>query len=221
MFGIHFWPRQISQLDLTLPANESRKRARILVIDDDERAFPVKLLQNEGYNVQYWPNVQSLRALEEGEFDIIILDITGISSPELSKSEGLGVLEHLKKHNPGQIVVAYSGQSFDLSQQRFFRLADDFLTKPSDLVECKQRIDQLLQTRFTALHYWNALVDVLKKNEVPATKIKSFESLFVKKAQAGERISTEAIVNALKVTKEVAEPVLTLLGLILKFQKTP
>ena len=159
MFGISRH-RCITDLKLTLPLNEARKRARILVIDDDERAFPVKLLENEGYNVQYWPRVENIRRLEEGEFDIIILDIAGVSAPEMSRRDGFGVLEHLKNSNPAQIIVAYSGQSFDLSQQKFFQQADDFLAKPSDLLECKGKIDRLLQTKFTATHYWNTLIEI-------------------------------------------------------------
>jgi CheY-like chemotaxis protein len=221
MFGIQLRRRRINDLNLALSPEEVRKRARILVIDDDERAFPAKLLENEGYNVRYWAKVENLRELEKGEYDIIVLDIEGVSSPELSKRDGLGVLEHLKRYNPAQIVIAYSGRSFDLGQQRFFQLADDFLTKPSDLLECKEKIDRLLQTKFTALHYWSTLVDILRKSEVPQKKIAGFERLFIKNAESGKHLSVDAIVNVLNVTKEVAEPVFTLLGLIMKFWSAP
>jgi CheY-like chemotaxis protein len=215
MFGLG--QRKITELKLNLPADEGRKRARILVIDDDADAFPVKLIEKEGYNIQYWPKVESIRSLEEGEFDIIFLDIGGVSSPEVSKKDGLGVLEHLKRYNPGQIVVAYSGRSFDLSQQRFFQLADDFLAKPSDMLECKQKIDQLLQVKFTAMHYWNTLLTVLRNNDVPEKKIKAVESLFVKNAERKQLLSMEIVMNTLKVSKDVAQIIATLLGLVFKF----
>ena len=218
MFG-WFKQQSISELNLGLPLTEARKRARILVIDDHQSAFPVKLLQDEGYNVQYWEKVKNLRSLEEGEFDIIILDIAGISSPEMSRQDGLGVLQHLKKHNPGQIIVAYSGQSFDLGQQKFFQQADDFLGKPSDLLECKQKIDQLLQSKFTAAHYWNTLVDVLKRNDTPVTTIKKFETLFVRKAKQNQPLTAEAIISACKVSKEVGQIIFTLVGFVWKFIK--
>ncbi len=219
MFG--FGKRNISELNLSLPASEARKRARILVIDDEKDAFPVQLLQNEGYNVQYWSKVESIRSLEEGEFDIVILDIGGVSSPEVSKQDGFGVLEHLKRYNPGQIIVAYSGRSFDLSQQKFFQQADDFLAKPSDLLECKQKIDALLQAKFTAMHYWNTLVAVLRKNEVPEKKITKFESLFVENAERKQPVSVDVVINTLKVSKEVAQIVCTLLSFVSKFNQSP
>jgi len=209
--------RSISDLKLAIPLSEARKRARILVIEDDEQAFPVKLLENEGYNVQRWARVENIRKLEEGEFDIIILDIGGISLPEMSQRDGFGVLEHLKKYNPAQIVVAYSGQSFDLSKQQFFKQADDFLAKPSDLLECKEKIDRLLQTRFTAKHYWETLIELLKRNDVPAKKIKRFESFFVQRVEENQSISLETIIDALKVAKELAEVVWTVAEHVRKF----
>ena len=154
MFGLG--PKTITELNLNLPAPEARKRARILVIDDDKNAFPITLLEKEGYNVHYWAKVESIRKLEEAEYDIIILDIKDICTPEVSLRDGFGVLEHLKKYNPAQIVVAYSGQSYDLSQQKFFQIADDFLGKPSDLLECKQKIDRLLKQRSKHIIQFNS-----------------------------------------------------------------
>jgi hypothetical protein len=67
-----FGKRKLSDLDIKLPLREKRKRAKILVIDDEE-TFPVELLSREGYNIAYWKKVESLRTLEEGEYEIIFL----------------------------------------------------------------------------------------------------------------------------------------------------
>jgi hypothetical protein len=123
----------------------------------------------------------------------------------------------LKRYNPGQIVVAYSGRSFDLSQQRFFQLADDYLGKPSDLLECKQKIDQLLQAKFTAMHYWNTLLTVLRNNDVPEKKIKEFESLFVKNAERKQLLNMQVVISTLNVSKDIAQIIATLMGLVFKF----
>src|ERR1043166_8706233 len=51
------WPwskKTIANVAVKLPLSELRKRARILVVDDDPSAFPHKLLAKEGYNVTYW-----------------------------------------------------------------------------------------------------------------------------------------------------------------------
>jgi hypothetical protein len=105
MFGLR--QKTFEQVKLELPFNEIRKRARILVINDDKEAFPYNLMQKEGYNVQYWQKVENLHDLENGEFDIIVLDIFGVATAEMSTNNGLGILEHLKKHNPAQLVSVH------------------------------------------------------------------------------------------------------------------
>src|SRR5215211_3686491 len=105
-----------------------RKRVKIIVVDDDKNAFPVKALQGDGYSIEYWPKVQSIDRLERGDFDIIVLDIGGVAQ-HLSQDDGLGVLKQLKRRNPLQIIVALSGQTFDIGKAAFFKLADDVLTK--------------------------------------------------------------------------------------------
>src|ERR1041385_4826910 len=110
------WFRQdsIKDISLRLPFEEIRKKARIVVIDDDESAFPYELLQKEGYNVSYWPRIEKLKELESGEYDLIILDIAGVTDKTISLTDGAGVLMHLKRRNPAQLIIAYSGQKFDL-----------------------------------------------------------------------------------------------------------
>ncbi len=92
-----FKSKTITEIAPALPLSELRKRARILVVDDDETAFPYKLLQKEGYNVTYWKRIENLRNLETGEYDIIVLDIQGIANPKISEDDGLGILVHVKR----------------------------------------------------------------------------------------------------------------------------
>jgi hypothetical protein len=80
--------------DLPAPSfQELKKRTKILVIDDDENSFPFELLRREGYSIEHWPRVESLSPLEDGHYDIIILDIQGVakhlSSPKTSECRGV------------------------------------------------------------------------------------------------------------------------------------
>ena len=128
------WPwqkRTLGDVVGEIPLEVLRRRAKIAVIDDDPTAFPTELLQKEGYTIQYLPEVESLDPLERGQFDIIILDIRGVApqwSGDDAVDDGLAVLEHLKDRNPSQVVVAFSGETFDLSKSRFWKLADDTLS---------------------------------------------------------------------------------------------
>src|SRR4051794_38006194 len=92
------WPR--------LDHAEIVKPARILVVDDNE--FPyLKLFRRDGYTIEKWSSVRDLGQLEDGSFDVILLDLIGVGTRE-SSDQGLGVLKHIRQTNPAQIVVAYS-----------------------------------------------------------------------------------------------------------------
>lgn len=167
----------VAKLNLSVPIQEARKRARILVIDDED-TFPTELMVKEGYNVVHWTKVESLRPLEEGEYDIIFLDIYDVAK-EISQQDGLGVLEHLKRYNPSQIIIAYSGRSFDLNMNRFWKLADDTLAKPSDLVTCKESIDRILEEKFSPNYYMESLIKLLKENGASDKDISSVKKTII------------------------------------------
>jgi DNA-binding response OmpR family regulator len=204
----YFWeskPTQLSDLKekLILPIEEAKKRARIVVIDDDPTAFPVDLLRAEGYNIQQWERLENLRNLEEGQFDIIVLDMYGISSPALSKNDGLGILEHLKSTNPAQIVIAYSGKKFDLRHQNFWTIADDYLGKPTDMLVAKAKLDALLREKFTAERYWNSLVEFLRARNVNEGQLSKLESAVAQAASKKKPLSESDVAGLLRLGKDV------------------
>jgi CheY-like chemotaxis protein len=122
-------------------------RARILVIDDED--FPYgALFRRDGYNVTKWHDVTKLPEIEQGKYDIILLDLQGIGK-KISKDQGLGVLRHIKQVRPTQVVVAYSNADWPVEYQPFFDLADDVLPKSADYVQFKQSVDELLQEHFS------------------------------------------------------------------------
>jgi DNA-binding NtrC family response regulator len=159
-----------------------RKRTRILVIDDDENSFPFKVMRNEGYAIDYWSKVENLTKLERGEYDIIILDIGGVAK-EYTPEDGLGILEHLKNVNPAQIIVAFSGQTFDLSKNRFWRIADDSLSKPVDATKCKRMLDNLIENKMTLSHYWGVIAEILKREQVGDKNITQLEDKLTRALQ--------------------------------------
>ncbi len=179
MFGkIMFWKRKkISSLSVPIKPEELRKRVKILVVDDNEEHFPYQLLRDNGYTIEWWGNVTSdkLERMERGDFDIIILDIKGITDNSVSESEGLGILKRIKSVNPAQVVVAFSGHSFDLNKTEFWRLADDTLSKPVSIVKAKELIDRLINEKITITNYWNAIKTILISEGAGEKEIKKIE----------------------------------------------
>jgi hypothetical protein len=136
----------------TVSREEILKRARILVIDDQD--FPyITLFKRDGYAIEQWDDVDDLPALEQNSYDIILLDLRGVGRDH-SKDEGLGILKHLRKVSPAQIVVAYSSSDLSLAYQPFFRDADMVLHKTQDdYVTYKRAVDELLDRRFSLGFY--------------------------------------------------------------------
>ncbi|HKE90808.1 MAG TPA: hypothetical protein VKB45_10745, partial [Gemmatimonadales bacterium] len=98
-----------------IPISELRKRAKIVVVDDDRDSFPTEGLQADGYTIEWWDRIDNARLnrLESGDFDIIILDIQGVAETSLSDTgDGLGVIRRIKTMNPQQVVVAFSGKTY-------------------------------------------------------------------------------------------------------------
>jgi DNA-binding response OmpR family regulator len=131
-----------------MPFEEVKKRARILVIDDNPFAY-LELFKLDGYAIDQWSDVKEITKLENGEFDIILLDVQGVGK-EISPSEqGLGVLRHLRRVNPAQVIIAFSNSDFSLKYHDFFAKADAILPKSADYVEFKRNVDDLLRERFS------------------------------------------------------------------------
>jgi len=177
------------------PLEELRKRTRILVVDDDKNSFPLEIMKKEGYAIDYWPKIENLGTLERGDYDIIILDIGGVAK-EYTPDDGLGILEHLKEVNPSQIVVAFSGQSFDLSKNRFWRLADDSLSKPVNATKCKRMIDNLIENRMTADRYWQAVVQILKQEGISDKKLADLENRVANALQRRDKENLSKVLNS-------------------------
>jgi CheY-like chemotaxis protein len=180
------------------------RRARILVIDDGE--FPYKqLFERDGYTVQQWSDVTDLSALETGEFDLILLDLIGVGRTETS-DEGFGILKHIRKTSPAQIVVAYSNADLSLEYQPFFQDADAILHKTSDYVEFKRTVDQLLDRRFSLGFYLDRIQHELATHsgEVPKVASKARTAILTGNVDPLRRYLSKRIDDGITIDRVVA-----------------
>jgi CheY-like chemotaxis protein len=121
-----------------------RKKARILVIDDNDLPAQ-KLFERDGYHVERWPEIRNLPQLTDGHYEIILLDLQGVGLHESPDKQGLGILSHIKHSNPAQMVIAYSAQTQRLSARSYIELADAVLDKEASYVDYKELVDALLR----------------------------------------------------------------------------
>jgi DNA-binding NtrC family response regulator len=206
-----FRKKKLSELP-ALPFAEVKRRTKVLVIDDDAESFPFELMRREGYSVEHWPRVESITPLQDGQYDIIILDIQGVAT-HISKDDGLGILELIKDANPSQIVVAFSSHSFDLGKNRFWRLADDSLCKPVDLAMCKRLVDSLIETKRTPQHYWESVVAILERQGVSKKQLARIED---KVASSLERRDADGVSKSLKRVVDHTDTAVRVVGIGVK-----
>lgn len=206
--------RSITDCATPLPLESLIQRTRILVIDDVDTEFPFTVLKSQGYSIDYWEDVRDLPRLEAGFYDIIVLDIGGIGQDLDPDEEGVAVLKHLKQVNPAQIIVAYSGQSHESRRIPFFKLADQYVPKPTSAIVWKEILDDLIQNKITVPFLWDQLRRALQASGVSPKQIRRFEATLVKATKNRESDPQELTRKALG-TLEHAATIASTVGRIL------
>lgn len=143
----------------SIALEDIKKRARLLVIDDEDFIYR-DLFKGDGYQIDKWDDVEELSKLEQNYYDIVLLDVQGVGK-KLSSEQGLGILQHIRKTTPTQIVIAFSNADYSLKYTDFFSQADAVLSKGADYVEFKRTVDKLLLQRFSLGFYVGKVISVV------------------------------------------------------------
>ena len=128
--------------------NEQYKRAKILIIDDQEVSIRLltEILQKAGYkNIAFTTDSREAKELyQQVQPDVLVLDLT---MPYL---DGFQVMSQLKEVEQGSylpVIVISGEESKELRFQALESGAKDFLNKPYDRVEVLIRINNLIEVR--------------------------------------------------------------------------
>ena len=115
---------------------------KILVVDDEKVLVKgIKFnLENEGYQVEVgYDGQQAVDLAREGAFDLILLDLM------MPKIDGLQACMRIREFsNVPIIILTAKGEDAD-KLMGFESGADDYLTKPFNILELKARIRALLR----------------------------------------------------------------------------
>lgn len=180
-----------------------RSKARILLIDDDKFAYETLFKIRDGYRLERWSQVKSMTELQDGTFDLIILDYHGIAPKSAPTGEGLAILRAIKEASPEQLVLAYSGQQIGLQSSEFISLADDVVSKSEDYPVFKGKVDALLSKRYSVGYYVSRMNVVLGEDvlKVPGFVRKATRSITRNDADALRRYLEKADVSQLHVDR--------------------
>lgn len=141
---------------------EAIKNSKICIIDDgvhDLRSL-IKGLKAEGFNnLVEKKKVTSINELLRENFDLVILDITGIAK-DISAEDGIGVLMELKRNNPALQILVVSGSTFTPELSQKLNQADLIRNKPVLPTDLAADVEELL--KFRKDEYWAAF-SILKE----------------------------------------------------------
>jgi DNA-binding NtrC family response regulator len=120
-------------------------KSRILVVDDEEIVITscVRILAGDEHEVDVARSgAEALRKIDEGRYDVIILDIM------MPNVDGLEVLQRVKEAHPDIEVVMVTGLSQIGTAVRSMKLgAFDYLPKPFDPDELRLTVERALERR--------------------------------------------------------------------------
>jgi DNA-binding NtrC family response regulator len=120
----------------------ANKKNLILVVDDEEslRTVLSSELINEGYEVRTASDGDdAIVEMRNADFDLVLLDI------KMPRMNGFEVLKHIKENHARSKVVMLTGFADLKNAIESKKLgADDFVSKPYDLVDLLTTIERVL-----------------------------------------------------------------------------
>ncbi len=126
-------------------ANISDLRAKILIVDDDEKlSFIIrKMLETYGYSVSVTHTCESaFELLSTASFDLVLLDVN------LPDGTGFDVCRQLRSACSVPVIFASARTSEDDRVTGFDIGGDDYLPKPYSMRELLSRVNALLRRTF-------------------------------------------------------------------------
>ena len=116
---------------------------KILIVEDDE-VIALALrdgLESEGYTAEVATNGSAgLRAAQEKEFDLIVLDVM------LPRQSGFDVCKQLRATGNTTPIIMLTARSLEVEKVQGLNLgADDYITKPFGLMELFARVKAVLR----------------------------------------------------------------------------
>ena len=115
---------------------------RILVVDDEKLLVKgIKFnLENEGYQVDAeYDGEAAVRLAKENEYDLIILDLM------MPKKDGLQACQEIRMFSTVPIIILTAQDEDSDKLMGFESGADDYITKPFNILELKARVRALLR----------------------------------------------------------------------------
>lgn len=190
-------PKTIQDLNgiSNLSQGEMRKKTEIAVVDD-EFFLKRNTLQQHGYRIQEVGDLKDIKAIEG--YQIILCDIKGVGVHFDSPYEGGHLIEEINKFYPNKVIIAYTGERFDPTYNRFFQIADRSIRKDADNDEWIQVLDDSLKLVNDPCEQWKKTRRSLLDLNISTVNLIKIEDLYVRSILAQkDLVSNDKIINSL------------------------
>ena len=174
---------------------EYRPKTKICIIDDE--IFPhTKFLNSHDYSVKEIGDINDIKAVEA--YKIILCDIKGVGKSFNSKYEGGHIIEEINKYYPNKIIVAYTGERFDPTYNKFFLIADQSMKKDADGEQWLSVLDSMIEIANSPIAQWKKTRNKLLDLNISSFELIQLEHLFVQSyLEKEDKISKNKIINKL------------------------
>ncbi len=150
--ALRWWKRRRKgEPDHVVPT-PPRSPFSVLVVDD-KKFEHVERLKRDGFTVTFRNDLEQFRDVDDFQFDLILMDLHGVGL-KLSDDGGRGVIRHIRKIAPTQLVLAYTAHQGGPSNfEGVFQDADQVLDKGASYLSFKTSIEDNLARLRTPEHY--------------------------------------------------------------------
>jgi hypothetical protein len=154
-----------------------RKQYNIIIIDD--QIFPLlDSLRKHGFTISKFNDIEDIDELKG--FDIIICDIRGIGQTFQSRYQGAHIVKEIHKRFPNKYLIVYSGSTFSVEYNNYFKLSDKTVKKGTDLSEWVVILDTAIKDFINPYKQWEKTRAFLQENEIDTKTLLKFEQAYIK-----------------------------------------
>jgi DNA-binding response OmpR family regulator len=188
-----FWKKeQTNLIDFTSDDFDTIKlKCRIAIVDDEEIPH-VKRLQQDGYNVTEFSDIEEMDGFIRKKYNVVVLDIQGVGKTLSPETEGWGILKYLKHECPHTVILVFTGADWSITKYKSQAdLADDFIGKDLEFLDFKAKLDAAIKKAFSIKYHFSLEKQNLVKELSNANSMSEIESITFKFGLNREKTKTK------------------------------
>lgn len=177
-----------------------KHKAKIAFVDDEEIPH-IKKLNDDGYSIQDYNDIQNIDEFINKKFNIVILDIQGIGKELSSNSGGWKILKYIKTVSPHTVIIMFTGADWSIKDHKEdLKLADDFLSKDLEFLDFKLKLDEAIKKAFSYHYHFDIEKKRIEKLIKNSGDLREIESIVFKYGK--DKSETMKQLNSLKLSSD-------------------